>query len=151
MYDNTEDIEEYKRLLCEICKQMTCSVAEMDESIRKLAKAFDNFSQRVEITIKQIADILTSDVGLPIRNIVSAGYSPDDVVNAYLEILNHYPVTFEIGDDMIIGLTDSRQLKKKQKSAFIPNERYNKIKYKTIKGFTQKPTWNRTRSNPKLR
>lgn len=151
MYDNTEDIEEYKRLLCEICKQMTCSVAEMDESIRKLAKAFDDFSQRVEVTIRQIAEILSSDVGLPIRNIVSAGYSPDDIVNAYLEIVNHYSATFEIGDDMIISLTDSRQLKKKQKSAFIPNERHNNIKYKTLKGFARKPTWNRTRSNPKLR
>ena len=151
MYDNTEDIEEYENLLREICKHMTCSVIEMDVAIRKLATAFEGFSERVEITIKQIAELLTSDVGLPIRNIIPAGYYPEDIATAYMELINRYPETFEIGDDVVLYLTDTRKLKKRQKSAFIPKERHNNIKYKTVKGFARKPAWNRTRSNPKLR
>lgn len=151
MYDKTEAIEDYENLLREICKHLTCSVIEMDEAIQKLAKAFDGFTECVELTIKQIAEILTSDVGLPIRNIISAGYHPEDIATAYMKLINYYPETFEIGDDMALYLTDTRKLKKRQKSTFIPIEPHNNIKYKTTKGFARKPVWNRTRSNPKLR
>ncbi len=144
-------IEDYQRLLNEICKQMTCSAAQMDKTIRKLAEAFADFSHSVEENIKLIAAVIAGDKGLPIRNIISADGNTELLERAYMEIINHYPETFWIGDDAIIFLEDTRRLKKRHKSSKVYSERYNNVKCKPVKGFVSRSAWNRTRSNPKLR